>query len=275
MTQPVLICRPGARGDALASLLRTGGAEVEALDVMALEALPEDSATRSVWLNIDQYDKIVVISPFAAECLSEALDRYWPQLPVGIDYYSVGSATASILFDQLGVRVRIPPAASLKASAESERGENTSEALLTLASLKNVSHQRILLVAGEGGRTLLADTLAERGAMVTRLAVYRRVLSPPSAAMQARLRAGDYRALIVTSGELLEHLAKWCDQAALNQPLIVSSHRLATLAGTLGFSDLKVASGATPAALAATLERSCNPKGADVDQGTSLRASDR
>lgn len=259
MTQPVLICRPGKRGEILADALRAHGNCVETLDVMQLEALPDDAALRSIWLDIDQYHKIVVVSPFAADCLSEALDRYWPQLPVGINYYSVGRATASILFEQLGVRVRIPP---------SQSGEDTSEALLSLASLQALTHQRVLLIAGEGGRTLLAETLEARGASVTRATVYRRLYQPPAAAMQRRLASGDYRALIATSGELLEHLAKWCGQAALNQPLIVSSHRLARLAGKLGFCDLKVASGATSAALVAALDRSCNPKGADVDQGT-------
>ncbi|MDK2749433.1 uroporphyrinogen-III synthase [Vreelandella aquamarina] len=250
MSQPVLICRPGERGETLADALRASEGWVESLDVMHLEALPEDATQRQVWLDIDQYHKIVVVSPFAAYCLSEALDRYWPQRPIGIDYYSVGRGTASILFDQLGVRVRIPPP---------QQGEDTSEALLSLASLRHLAHQRVLLVAGEGGRTLIADTLAARGATITRLAVYRRVYRPPSPAMQKRLATGAYRALIVTSGELLEYLAKWCGPAALNQPLIVSSHRLATLAGKLGFCDLKVASGATPAALVAALDRSCNP----------------
>ncbi|MFC7368961.1 MULTISPECIES: uroporphyrinogen-III synthase [Vreelandella] len=259
MSQPVLICRPGDRGNALAALLREQGACVEQLDVMRLEPLPEDHIQRRVWMDIDQYHKIVVVSPYAAYCLSDALDRYWPQLPIGMNFYSVGRSTASVLFEQLGVRVHIPPLS---------HGEDTSEALLSLASLKTLTRQRILLVAGEGGRTLLADTLRARGADVTRLAVYRRVYQPPTPAMQQRLLTGNYRALIATSGELLEHLAKWCEQAALNQPLIVSSHRLAKLAGTLGFCDLKVASGATPAALAAVLSRFCNPKGADVDQGT-------
>ncbi|MGP9498342.1 uroporphyrinogen-III synthase [Halomonas sp. AOP43-D1-4] len=273
MTQPVLICRPGKRGEMLANTLRATGAWVEPMAVMSLQALPEDPLMRRVWLDIDQYDKIIVVSPFAALCLGNALDRYWPQLPTGIAYYGVGSATAEALFDQLGVRVRIPSAAADRPGADqqkagNERGDNTSEALLALASLKNVAHQRILLVAGEGGRTLLAETLTERGAQMTRVAVYRRIFQPPSASLQARLATGDFRALIVTSSELLEHLAKWCDQTALNQPLIVSSQRLATLAGTLGFCDLKVASGATPAALAAALGRSCNPMGADVDQGT-------
>lgn len=259
MTLPVLICRPGERGDALATALREQAASVEQLDVMRLEPLAEGASQRSIWLDIDQYHKVIVVSPFAADCLSDALDRYWPQLPVGIAYYSVGRATAERLFNLLGVRVHIPPPNS---------HEDTSEALLSLGSLQALSHQRVLLVAGEGGRTLLADTLEARGAQVTRVTVYRRIYQPPAAALQSRLAAGDYRALIATSGELLEYLAKWCGQAALNQPLIVSSHRLAKLAGKLGFCDLKVASGATPAALVAALDWSCNPKGADVDQGT-------
>ncbi|MDN3560400.1 uroporphyrinogen-III synthase [Vreelandella neptunia] len=258
MSQPVLICRPGERGEALAAALRERGENVESLNVMQLEALPETPEMRRIWLDIDQYHKIIVISPFAATCLSEALDRFWPQLPIGIDYYSVGSATAATLYDQLGVRVHVPDLSA---------GEDTSEALLALASLQQLAHQRILLVAGEGGRPLLADTLAERGALVTRAAVYRRRFQPLAPMLQTRLSSGNYRALIVTSSELLEHLAKWCNQAALNQPLIVSSRRLATLAGILGFCDLKVASGATPAALIAALE-TCDPQGADVDQGT-------
>ncbi|MGO2391436.1 MAG: uroporphyrinogen-III synthase [Halomonas sp.] len=258
MSQPVLICRPGERGEALAAALRGQGGSVESLNVMQLETLPENAAMRSTWLDIDQYHKIIVISPFAAVCLAEALDRYWPQLPVGIDYYSVGSATASTLYDQLGVRGHVPPA---------DAREDTSEALLALASLQQLAHQRILLVAGEGGRTLLAETLTARGAKVSRIAVYRRTLQPLAPALQAYLFSGNYRALIVTSSELLEHLAKWCNQAAFNQPLIVSSRRLATLAGILGFCNLKVASGATSAALIAALE-TCDPQGADVDQGT-------
>lgn len=255
---PVLICRPGERGDVLAEALRRQGECVESLNVMQLEALPEDPVMRQIWLNIDQYHKIIVISPFAGVCLAEALDRFWPQLPVGISYFSVGRATAATLYEQLGVHVHVPSPTA---------GEDTSEALLSLSALQQLEHQRILLVAGEGGRPLLADTLAERGAEVTRLAVYRRRLAPLTPPLKARLSSGNYRALIVTSSELLEHLAKWCHQAALNQPLIVSSRRLATLAGILGFCDLKVASGATPTALIAALE-ACDPQDADVDQGT-------
>ncbi|WP_108446086.1 uroporphyrinogen-III synthase [Halomonas denitrificans] len=255
-SRPVLITRPGERAAPLAAAIEACGLPVARLEVMRLEPLAETPAARSTWLDVDQFDKVVVVSPFAAECLADALDRYWPQLPVGIDYYAVGASTAAALHHHLGVRVHVP---------SPDSGEDTSEALLCLASLRALDEQRVLLVTGEGGRTLLADTLSARGARVTRLAVYRRRLLDPAPPLQARLATGDYRALVVSSGEILEHLAGWCTDAALNQPLIVSSARLATLAGRLGFRVPVVASGATPAALAAAVAGSSAPEEADVD----------
>ena len=46
MSRPVLICRPGARGEALAAALRSEGECVESLDVMQLDAIPEDPSMR-------------------------------------------------------------------------------------------------------------------------------------------------------------------------------------------------------------------------------------
>ncbi|ATJ81135.1 uroporphyrinogen-III synthase [Halomonas beimenensis] len=253
-TPPVLICRPGPRASVLAEAIAARGFAVEHGEAMALEALPESPEMRAAWLDFDQFRRVVVVSPYAADCLAEALDRYWPQLPVGIDYYAVGAATAATLHRELGVRVHVPATG----------GETTSEALLALGSLQRLDDQRVLLVAGEGGRPLLAETLSERGARVTRLALYRRRLLEPDASLRRRLAEGDYRALVITSGEILEHLARWCSPAALNQPLIVSSTRLATLAGTLGFRRPVVASGATPAALAAAVAEE-DPEKADID----------
>ena len=256
---PVLILRPGERGDVLAATLHQHGFEVQHLNTLTLAPLPEDAELRSFWLNFDQFHKVVVISPFAAQCLAQALDRYWPQLPVGNEYYCVGRSTAEILHQQLGVKARVH---------ESSHHEDTSEALLALPSLQCVEQRKILIVAGEGGRDVLVETLRKRGARVTRASVYQRRYQPPDPGGIARLQSGNFKALMVTSSEQLQHLSRWCNQAALNQPLIVSSHRLATLASGLGFSAPTVARGATPAALTAALTRTCNPPGADVDQGT-------
>ncbi|WP_027947796.1 uroporphyrinogen-III synthase [Litchfieldella anticariensis] len=255
MRPRVLITRPGRRALPLTRAITALGAEAILLDIMRQEALPESQAMRNVWLDFDQFAKVVVVSPFAAECLAESLDRYWPQLPVGPQFYAVGRATAETLHERLGVRVHV---------AAPGRGD-TSEALLSLPSLQAPNEQKVLLVAGVGGRSLLAETLETRGARLTRLALYRRILVPPDDTSVRLLTQGDFDALVVSSGEILEYLAGWCTRAALNQPLIVSSQRLATLAGSLGFSALHVAPGAMPAALAAAVAEACDLNGADVD----------
>lgn len=252
----VLITRPGKRAQPLHRALEAVGAEAVALEAMRLEPLAETPEVRQAWLDFDLFQRVVVVSPFAAECLADGLDRYWPQLPLGPSFYAVGAGTAQVLHDMLGVRVHLPPA-----NAE----DNSSEALLQLPSLQRLDDQRVLLVAGEGGRTVLADSLAQRGAKLTRLALYRRTPVEPGGPGAQYLAQGDFSALVVTSGELLEHLAGWCSGMALNQPLIVSSQRLATLAHTLGYLRPHVAQGATPAALTAAVANACNLDGADHD----------
>lgn len=254
--RPVLICRPGERAAPLAAAIEARGFEVGHLDVMTLAALPEQPDVRQAWLDFDHYHKVVVVSPFAAECVEQALDRYWPQLPLGTAWYAVGTATAARLHELLGVRVRVPP---------STAGEDTSEALLQLPSLGSLDGCRVLLAAGKGGRMLLTETLIARGATVTRLALYERRLQAPPPTLQACLAQGGFRALVVSSAELLEYVAGWCTRAALNQPLIVSSRRLATLAVNLGFRTPVVAAGATPAALADAVAATCGSENADVD----------
>lgn len=251
----VVITRPGERALPLCQALEARGAKVATLEVMRLEALDETPAVRQAWLDFDNFQRVVAVSPFAARCLAEGLDRYWPQLPLGPRFYALGAGSAQVIHERLGVRVHRPSSAQ----------GSTSESLLALPSLQDLAGQRVLLVAGEGGRGWLAEELIRRGARLTRLALYRRLLRAPDEVGERLLASGDYAALVVTSGELLEHLAGWCGAGALNQPLIVSSRRLATLADTLGFLRPRVAQGASPAALATAVADACDLDGADHD----------
>jgi len=81
----------------------------------------------------------------------------------------------------------------------------SSEHLLALDALRDCAGQRVALLAGEGGRTALADTLDARGAQVEKLALYRRrpcVIAP--ARLQHLLAASD--AVVVTSAQALAQL---------------------------------------------------------------------
>lgn len=240
----ILVTRPGEGGERLAKALSEAGFAPARPALMHLQPLGVDEVKRTPLLDVDQYDVVVVTSPFAAECLVEWLDRYWPQLPQGPRFYALGVATAAMLYRGLDIKASVP---------DPGRG-TTSEALLAMRSLARLDGQRVLVVGGMGGRQLLAQTFETRGARTTKLALYRRVYTAPDTTAAGWLATGDFTAMTVTSGELLEHLVIWCGQAALNKPLIVSSQRLATLADTMGFASLHVAQGATPEALVTAVQ---------------------
>lgn len=66
---------------------------------------------------------------------------------------------------------------------------------------------RVLIMRGEGGRELLAERLAEQGASVDYLELYRRCLPvyPPST-LQRRVEDERLNGLVVSSGQGFEHL---------------------------------------------------------------------
>ncbi|WP_233350242.1 uroporphyrinogen-III synthase [Kushneria phosphatilytica] len=239
----MLIARPGARAQALIEALEQRAFTVRSLDIMQLEACSPTPAERSLLYDLDQFAVVICTSPFAAECLSEAIEHRWPQLPIGPRFLATGASTAEVLGERLGIEAGAPPRGSGSAS----------EALLAMPELQTLTHQRVLLAAGEGGRTVIERTLADRGARVERLALYRRTLHPPRDEARRCLAAGRFQALLVTSAEQLEHLQKWCTDASRSRPLIVSSERLATLAHTYRFSCVSIAGDATPATLAAAV----------------------
>ncbi|MFO7641606.1 MAG: uroporphyrinogen-III synthase, partial [Candidatus Competibacteraceae bacterium] len=83
----------------------------------------------------------------------------------------------------------------------------TSEALLALPRFQRVTGQRIVIVRGEGGRDLLATTLAARGGRVVSAKVYRRerpAITP--APLLKRWEKGEIGAVVVTSNESLRNL---------------------------------------------------------------------
>ena len=71
----------------------------------------------------------------AAQLTLEWLDRYWPMMPVGIEFFAVGQQTAEIL-------------AGADITALSPMGRQNSEALLALPELQGLSDQRVIIFRG-------------------------------------------------------------------------------------------------------------------------------
>lgn len=241
-TATALMARPGARAQALEQALEQVGLMPRSLDIMTLVAREPTPFEHTLLYDLDNFRHVICTSPFAAACLIEAIEARWPQLPTGIDFHATGVSTADVLSAGLGVEVSAPAPGSGSAS----------EALLDMPGLQAIKGMRVALVSGEGGRELIEQTLFERGAEVSRLSLYERRLQPPGGEVRELLAQGDFVVLIVTSQEQLEYLDQWCTPATRKRALVVSSQRLATMAGRYHFECVFIAGDATPQTLAKT-----------------------
>ena len=114
-----------------------------------------------------------------------------------------------------------------------------SEGLLALPQLHQVAGRRVVIFRGQGGRTLLADTLTARGADVRAVVCYRRVAAGDSAQLQAWLARGAIAVLTATSRASLDGLLTLAGPAAAQLktlPLAVLSAALVDYARQAGFS---------------------------------------
>ncbi len=218
----VLVTRPAAQAEAFCRLLRAAGARPVPFPVLAIEPLPPAVAPPLP----ARLDWVIFVSANAVRHGLPWLRRQaaFPAARVA----AIGRQTAARL-DEASQPVHLvaPP-------------PHTSEALLAQPALAEVTGRTVLIVRGEGGRTLLADTLAARGARVHHLIAYRRTRPAVAPDALARLLAEPgVDVAAVTSVEALHNLLAMAGKLAraelLARPLLVGSARMAEAARQLGF----------------------------------------
>ncbi len=192
------------------------------------EAITNDPSIRTRILEIDQFNHVIAVSPYAAGLLIDWLDTWWPQTPSGILWYGVGAGTAAVLAGY-GLDARQPTA-----------GHN-SEALLDLPELAQLEHQKVLIARGEQGRDLLPEMLKARGAGVTLLPLYRRFAPEhDGATLQHSLTAFDPEVVVTLSGETLNNLiclSNNTDHNLGNSLIVVPVERIADQAHKAGLQQ--------------------------------------
>ena len=236
----ILVTRPHHQAAGQAELLSSAGLEPILLPLLEITPVEEGDSSypllKSRILDLDLYHKVIFVSANAVHTGMDLIDQYWPQLPVGIDWLTIGKQTGAQL-SHYGISAATP-----------EQGYD-SEALLQLPALQTLTDQRILIMRGSGGRELLADQLSQRGARVEYADLYRRT-SPDYTAGQINSTIGNKQvaAALITSGEALQNL----DQLVQQQPqlnflktalIVVPSSRIAEQARPLGYTRVIVASG--------------------------------
>jgi uroporphyrinogen-III synthase len=250
----IVITRPYAQAEPWAQRLQELGAKTYIIPLLEIIPVAEPEQIRAIQnciLDFDLYSKAIFVSQNAVQHAFEWIENYWPQLPVGVDFFAVGEATAQQIVAQ-GARVTD--------LAQTQTGAMTSETLLQSPGLQNVAGEKIIIFRGVGGRPHLGETLKARGALVDYCELYERRL-PTQAVEQLALIMQEIVAnkncvVVLHSGEALENLQQVLPQVAQQElpmenelkkkiVLLVPSERILELAKNAGFTQIYSAQNAT------------------------------
>ena len=226
----IVVTRPRAQAARTAIALRHAGAEViefPVLDIAPIEAsLPSPALAEAAG--------IVFVSANAVEFGLPVIARAG-KIGAATKLFAIGRATAQALVDA-GYSDVVSPQQSID-----------SEGLLAMPQLQAVAGRHIIIVKGtseRGGRTLLEETLAERGARVTVLTCYRRAPMVAESAAQLILKnslaSGRPHACFALSAETLESLVTNFSNMNISPQaeilLLVPNARVAAIARAHGFA---------------------------------------
>ena len=221
----IVVTRPRELAATFARLIESRGARAIVFPAIDIEPLPPPA----VLARLGEYDLVVFVSPSAVRTALRARPPWPPRVAA-----AVGAGTRREL-ERAGAAPLLAPAAGAD-----------SEALLALPQLQAVAGKRVLIVRGDDGRALLADTLGARGAAVEHAACYRRVRPAADAApLVADWRRGQVHALTASSAQALDNfVAMGGAELLASVPLFVPHERIARHARAQGSREILVAAGA-------------------------------
>lgn len=229
----VLVTRPVGQAEALCRLVEDAGGEAIRLPLLEIQPSAAGGEAMRQLLQSQSWDWLVFASANAVCCAFEWLGPRWLD-GCRAKTAAIGQATEQALMER-GVAVDLRP-----------KQQFNSETLLASPEWQEVSGRRFLIVRGEGGRELLAETLRARGGIVEYAEVYRRTVPATDVeGLLARWRAGGVGVVTVTSGESLDNLFRLLAGSAgelmSKTPMVIIGERLAARARGLGCARVTAA----------------------------------
>ena len=226
----ILITRPAHQAGQLAAMIHAAGGQPVIFPALEILDPADPQPLLDAIERLETYDLAIFISPNAVTRVMERMAgrRAWP---TGLRVAAIGRGGVRAL-ERHGIHQVIAPQRSFD-----------SERLLEMPQLQAVAGQRVLILRGDGGRELLGDTLAARGAQVDYVACYRRARpqTDPAPLLQAWAHDGVH-AMVVTSSEGLRNLfamlGKPGESLLQLTPLLVPHPRIAAAARELGCREV-------------------------------------
>lgn len=243
----ILVTRPAAQAGRLAGLIAAQGGEPVLFPLLEIGPADDPLPLQQAIARLDRYALAVFISPNAVDYSVPLVlaGRPWP---AEVQAAAIGQSTAERL-RSCGIQNVIVPG-----------GRFDSEALLELPALQaaSVAGKQVLILRGNSGRELLADTLLERGAQVDCVSCYQRSVPDDPGPIVSLLRNNRLDALTISSSEGLRSLWALLDTDSCERlrglPLFVAHPRIAEMAAELGLQRIVL----TAPADAGILEGLCN-----------------
>ena len=226
----IVITRPAHQAARFAELVRAAGGNAILFPVIEIEDVADLGPLLAVIDRLAGFDLAIFISPNAVNKAMNLI-KVRSALPPRLKLAAIGPGSVREL-KRFGVADVIAPAARFD-----------SEALLDLPALRDVAGKRILIFRGDGGRELLGDTLAARGAAIEYAECYRRGRPQRDAAPLLKAWArSELDAITVTSSEGLHNLfdlvGKLGQAWLRTTPVFVPHPRIEQTARELGLASV-------------------------------------
>lgn len=231
----IVVTRPVAQAGALCRAIEERGGRAFRFPVQEIAPVTDPAVFAAAAARLDEFDIAFFVSPNAVEHGLAGLrgapgSRPWPAT---LKVAAVGRASARALTARgFGETAMIVP----------ENGFD-SEAVLALPAFapEAVRGRAILILRGGGGRELLGETLAARGARVEYLSCYqRRCPEADTAPLLALAARGETDALSFTSSEGVDNFARLVGIKGLvcftSTPVFAPHPRIAARCRTYGLA---------------------------------------
>lgn len=229
----ILVTRPEPDASRLAKKLQQAGARTYLYSVLKIVPLFPKDQLNTV---LKQEDSIFI---FVSKHAVASIFQIIKALPETSQVLAIGPGTAQEL-TKYHIKAIIPSCKNY-----------STESLLNLTLLNHVKDRNVTIFSGEDGRTVLQETLKQRGANVAVVPVYRRVHQTENNLSLSDWQENRINIIITTSIDSLKALIAlltpeqqlWLKQ----QKLVVISARMADFAKKLGFLNhqLIIAANAT------------------------------
>lgn len=208
----VLITRPYDQAVILAHKIQSLGLKPILFPAIEINAIKFDSS-----IDLNKFNMIIFISPAAILNFHAQIKV----LPAHLTVFTIGEDSAKIIEERAWPKAIYP------------HPESSREYLLKLPELESIQDQAVLIIEGKDGHPELKTVLESRGARVSNLAVYERILPTP----KVLPNLDEIELVISTSQESLKNLVILFGPAIKTKKLLVSSQKLIDLAKSLGFSE--------------------------------------